>query len=97
MAVRPCLDCGRRTERGSRCARCERARFPTSPGRMRGRAWMKRRDEVLRAFAFKCASCGAIERPLEIHHVDGDHRNNAFSNLRPLCRPCHAKAGMRLI
>jgi hypothetical protein len=38
------------------------------------------RAGVLRAFAYRCAECGAIGVPLEVHHRDGDHTNNRFSN-----------------
>jgi hypothetical protein len=30
----------------------------------------------------------------EVHHVDHDYRNNLPTNLRPLCKPCHARAGV---
>ena len=33
--------------------------------------------------------------PLEIHHIDGDRRNDSFENKVPLCRPHHREfAGM---
>lgn len=35
-----------------------------------------------------CASCGARGN-LHAHHVDGDHKNNALSNLVWLCPKCH--------
>lgn len=31
-----------------------------------------------------------IEIPLELHHIDGDHINNVFVNLKILCPNCHA-------
>ena len=31
-----------------------------------------------------------IEIPLELHHIDGDHINNIFKNLKILCPNCHA-------
>jgi hypothetical protein len=41
------------------------------------------------------AMCMPRDR-LEVDHIDHDHMNNDFRNLEPLCRPCHARAGMRL-
>lgn len=43
----------------------------------------------------KCELCGysewlGKEIPLELHHKDGNHLNNAFDNLQILCPNCHA-------
>jgi hypothetical protein len=42
-----------------------------------------------------CETClntewGGSAIPLELHHIDGDHRNNSLSNLKLLCPNCHA-------
>lgn len=44
----------------------------------------------------KCECCGLTEWlgepiPLELDHIDGDHYNNLFENLKILCPNCHAK------
>lgn len=44
----------------------------------------------------KCVSCNLKEWqgnpiPLELDHINGDHRNNFLSNLRLLCPNCHAQ------
>ncbi len=44
----------------------------------------------------KCASCGLSEWlgqpiPLEIHHINGNNRDNRLSNLTLLCPNCHAQ------
>jgi len=46
----------------------------------------------------RCGSCGLASWlgrpiPLELHHVDGNPRNNALSNLVLLCPNCHALTG----
>lgn len=42
----------------------------------------------------KCECCGGTEWngeniPLELHHIDGNHANNEFKNLKLLCPNCH--------
>ena len=46
----------------------------------------------------KCEKCGysywlGKKLPLELHHKDGDHYNNEFSNLEILCPNCHSVNG----
>lgn len=38
-----------------------------------------------------CSSCGYSEfvEGLEVHHIDGDSKNNNVSNLMILCATCH--------
>jgi len=36
----------------------------------------------------KCSSCGTTEN-VEIHHKDGNRKNNAIENLVLLCHRCH--------
>lgn len=91
-----CLDRRPRIERGSRCAQCERQRFPSSPGRMGGRRWRQVRASVVQAFAYRCAECGVEGVPLDVHQRDHDHLHNPIQNLVPLCRSCHSTAGRRL-
>ena len=44
----------------------------------------------------KCEMCGWAERtkdgylPLELDHINGDHRDNRLDNLRILCPNCHS-------
>ncbi len=30
-------------------------------------------------------------RSLQVHHIDGNHNNNALKNLKWLCEKCHAE------
>ncbi len=44
----------------------------------------------------RCECCGLTEWlgepiPLELDHIDGNHHNNLFENLKILCPNCHAK------
>ena len=45
----------------------------------------------------KCVECGwgqinpsTGKTPLEVDHIDGDHKNNVESNLQLLCPNCHS-------
>lgn len=45
---------------------------------------------------YRCEKCGNTEWmgkkiPLELHHKDGNHSNNDFSNIEILCPNCHAQ------
>jgi 5-methylcytosine-specific restriction endonuclease McrA len=44
----------------------------------------------------QCEVCGITEWmskkvPIELDHIDGDHYNNDFNNLRIICPNCHAQ------
>jgi 5-methylcytosine-specific restriction endonuclease McrA len=88
--MRRCLGCGDYIASGSYHPRCKPR--PFEPERLRGRRWMAIRTGILRRAGGICEDCG--ERVAEqVHHLDHDVTNNALSNLRAVCRPCHAKAG----
>lgn len=50
------------------------------------------RTRALQNLPLKCARCGYDESivALAVHHKDGNHGNNALSNLQLLCMNCHA-------
>lgn len=45
--------------------------------------------------SFTCEGCevqlGDARHLLDVHHIDGDKRNNQYQNLRCLCKLCHAQ------
>lgn len=46
-------------------------------------------------FEHKCQRCNNIKWeneliPLELHHIDGNHKNNNLSNIQLLCPNCHS-------
>lgn len=40
---------------------------------------------------YKCAICGRTDKKLDVHHKDGNCKNNNPDNLILLCRSCHNK------
>ena len=58
-------------------------RIPVPPG-LAGR--------VLFASDRTCCVCRQPGRKVEIHHIDGDPSNNAFSNLAVVCKDCQSDA-----
>ena len=44
----------------------------------------------------KCECCSAENEWIDVHHRDGNWRNNDVSNLQPLCRSCHQFAHVNL-
>jgi HNH endonuclease len=41
----------------------------------------------------RCARCGRVGLPLQLHHRDHDVTNNCVENFELLCLSCHRKAG----
>jgi len=52
-----------------------------------------RRPKIIAAANGECQSCGYSEdeRMFDIHHNNGDHSDNSWSNLRCVCSWCHQK------
>lgn len=55
------------------------------------------RDYLIQKSNYSCELCGwnkinpvTQKCPLEIHHIDGDYRNNQQDNLQVLCPNCHS-------
>lgn len=55
------------------------------------------RNYIFEKYNYKCSKCGWKEInkysgaiPLEIHHKDGDYKNNSEDNLELLCPNCHS-------
>nr|YP_008965761.1 putative reverse transcriptase [Porphyridium purpureum]BAO23737.1 putative reverse transcriptase [Porphyridium purpureum] len=62
--------------------------------------WSKRKHKqywgqlakVLTSQKFKCGACNlkfAVDDHVELHHIDGNHKNNKYKNLEALHRSCH--------
>lgn len=53
-------------------------------------AWRRIREQVLARDGGRCIICGETE-DLEIHHVDGNWRNNRLDNLSTRCIAHHPR------
>lgn len=49
------------------------------------------RREALKLFEYKCVSCNKKHRRLQIHHIDGNNKNNVPTNWAVLCPTCHRR------
>jgi 5-methylcytosine-specific restriction endonuclease McrA len=101
--LKACLTprCPNYTEKGGRCPSCRvkhrvaraaeglTGSRPDTPEIRRLRRRIRRRD------GNRCTECGSREQ-LEVHHRNGNARDNAQSNLVTLCRDCHQQAELVL-
>lgn len=66
-------------------------RSPADAEYLRTAEWSVIRQIILSRDGHQCQSCGHhAMHGLEVHHVDGNCRNNCKDNLMTLCQPCHA-------
>jgi 5-methylcytosine-specific restriction protein A len=65
----------------------------SSTARGYGYAWQQLRLHMLRdePLCRMCKAEGRVTAATEVDHVDGNSRNNARENLRPLCKSCHSR------
>lgn len=74
-------------ERVAKTAATRGMAFPALSPKKAGRSVAAGRLKMV-----ECAKCGQPyegDRSLHRHHIDGDTRNNALTNLIVLCPPCH--------
>jgi hypothetical protein len=99
VPIRACIEpgCPHYTT-ASRCkthdAAFEKRRLEEGATGRRGTSgeWRRVRRERLKLDDFMCQNCGqpgSAANPLNVHHVDGDARNNVLENLETLCEVCH--------
>lgn len=101
--VRTCIECGRnytyKESRGQQmcskeCANKHLAKIRFGEGNPRfNNGWRQYRTKFPEIKS--CQDCGDTKH-LELHHIDGNHRNNADSNLVKVCRRCHMLRDGRL-
>ena len=58
---------------------------------MHSQAWDEKRKECLHIHHYKCTSCNARNKPLDVHHTSGYNKVpfEPVSCLVALCRDCH--------
>ena len=53
-------------------------------------AWRSIRKRILKRDDYTCAYCGyRSEKRQNVHHIDGNPKNNDDSNLEVVCPDCH--------
>ena len=57
--------------------------------------WQALRLQALEREGYVCQGCGKRGARWEIHHQDGNNKNNALDNLVVYCGDCHYKAHYR--
>ncbi|GLK76708.1 HNH endonuclease [Methylopila jiangsuensis] len=94
--------CGHRIASGARCpceTRRDKARRDAFDAKRQSSAargydahWRKVRAAILNAepWCRNHAARGERVEATEVDHIDGNSRNNATANLRPLCKGCHS-------
>lgn len=99
-----CAICGqvdvykRHASKGFMCGRAQRHRMLRLKEAKRLGVQLGKRP-YLEHRAGTCARCGhvpLVDQALSVHHYDGNHRNNAPSNLVTLCLNCHAEVHSQL-
>jgi len=98
-----CIDCGKpinlNSQRCKECALKNRDLSGSKNGRWKGGVSEGYQIKIYKGVLEDngvntkvCAKCGKPEdqvKRIEIHHIDGNHQNNKFSNLQALCTKCH--------
>jgi 5-methylcytosine-specific restriction endonuclease McrA len=96
--IHMCVVCGKETSgrRYEYCQECRRIKQIENKIRNKIKMCGKTiRKYYLNKKEHKCDHCGNalwlnVAIPLEIHHIDGNVRNNAPENIEILCLNCHA-------
>lgn len=103
QVMRPCIEpsCPRLTT-GTRCKVHERAnRRRRKQQGLTGKrgsttAWRRLRRRVIARAGYRCEWPGCDKvfpaHPAEVHHKDGNSRNNSINNLEALCHDHHVEA-----
>jgi 5-methylcytosine-specific restriction protein A len=103
--LRPCTSPGcPELVKSGRCARhlaahykSQDARRGSAAARGYGRRWQRIRADHLQLepLCRFCRAEGRTTAATEVDHIDGDSSNNAHTNLRSACKPCHSRRTMR--
>lgn len=52
--------------------------------------WKNTRLQIIKRDEYKCSNCGSTIT-LQVHHINGDTKNNNPGNLITLCAKCHLR------
>lgn len=93
--IKKCLNCGKilYKQEYDRCPKCDII-FRIENNIHVGKYTL--RKYLIKTCGHQCEECKNIiwnnkSIPLDIHHIDGDKKNNHLNNLKLLCKNCHAQ------
>lgn len=93
-SLKKCISCGKllRKQAKKRCKICETI-YKIENGKHVCKGAL--RNYLIKINGYKCEQCGnthwqGVLIPIDVHHIDGNKKNNVLTNLKLLCKNCHA-------
>jgi len=86
---RHCTQCGEDIDLAAWQGHLDMHKRTSSTYRNGKGASQKQKQKVRRRQGYRCIRCEQPSSSLQVHHVDGNWRNNKMANLVAACPDCH--------